>query len=376
MAVIITPQSEINKYFNSLALSQSLLKKLLGGIDSFKNNKKKEKELYYTENEQFIIGSAVDCILTGEEGEFDRQYYVSQIEKKPSEVEMSIIQKAFDNIIENNSNSVENIIDLGNYKDAVESSIEEHNWQPNWKIDTKINKIVDIGSIYFEDLKAGYGKQLLTTFEKSLIDDIVNSLVNNPRTSKFFNREALSKDEQVTVYYQLPVYFNYKDIECKALIDMLVVVKNKSGKIISVQLFDLKTMNGNTLHFISSLKKYRYDIQLAFYQEAILESSRSLFNLSRLQLSKVLQPFTFIVESNTFPGQPLIFEADKQLSIIGKYGKADIISKEGEILKHGVKGFRESVDTYIYQTKNEWREEQIITDNDGKFKLNWNGIIN
>ena len=66
MGVVITPQSEIDKYFESDALSQSSLKKLLTGINSFLNNQKEESELFYTEKGHFIIGSAVDMLLTGE----------------------------------------------------------------------------------------------------------------------------------------------------------------------------------------------------------------------------------------------------------------------------------------------------------------------
>ena len=101
MAVVVTPQIEIDKYFESEALSQSVLKTLLGGLDTFLSNQEEEQELYYKEKGHFVIGSAVDCILTGQEGEFDKQYYVSQIEKKPSETEMSIIKMTFDDVVDN-----------------------------------------------------------------------------------------------------------------------------------------------------------------------------------------------------------------------------------------------------------------------------------
>jgi len=45
-----------------------------------------------------------------------------------------------------------------------------------------------------------------------------------------------------------------------------------------------------------------------------------------------------------------------------------------QLVKQGVKGFDELIDTYIYQTENEWREEEIITKNNGVLKIGWNGI--
>jgi hypothetical protein len=375
MGVVITPQSEIDKYFESDALSQSSLKKLLTGIDSFINNQKEESELFYTEKGHFVIGSAVDMLLTGEKEEFDNHYYVSQIIKKPSEVEMSIIQRALKDVQDLEPESYET---LDKYPGSIQMSIEEHGWQSNWKMETKINKIIEIGSEYFEDLKKGLGKQILTSEEKKLIDDIVFSLKSNSRTSKFFDRVALSRAELVSVYYQLPIYFYYKSVYCKALLDMLIVIRNEKGEITSVQAFDLKTMNGNTLRFLSNLKSFRYDIQAAWYTEALL-AKESSFELADKITKDVLRPFTFIVESNSYPGQPLVFEADEDILNTGKNGRKDLKVKlptneyEDVVIKHIV-GFDELIDTYIYQNDNDWKEEEIITKNNGVLKFDWNGI--
>ena len=99
MAVYITPQSEIDKYFESENLNQSRLKSLEQGLSKFLDTEKlTDKELYYGENKSFIKGSAVDCLLTGEEGKFEDLYYISDIETKPSDTEMSIINMVFDDI--------------------------------------------------------------------------------------------------------------------------------------------------------------------------------------------------------------------------------------------------------------------------------------
>lgn len=380
MGVVITPQSEIDKYFESDALSQSSLKKLLTGIDYFINNQKEESELFYTEKGHFVIGSAVDMLLTGEKEEFDNHYYVSKLIKKPSEVEMSIIQRVLDDV-KNIHSKEENTIEyqtLDKYPGSIQMSIEEHGWQSNWKLETKINKVIEIGSEYFEDLKRGLGKQILTSEEKKLIDDIVFSLKSNPRTSKFFDRVALSRAELVTVYYQLPIYFYYKGIYCKALLDMLIVIRNEKGEITSVQAFDLKTMNGNTLTFLSNLKKFGYHIQAAWYTEALL-AEESSFELAGKITKEMLRPFTFIVESNSYPGQPLLFEADEDILNTGKNGRKDLKIKlptneyEDTVIRHVV-GFDELVNTYIYQNDNDWKEEEIITKNNGVLKFDWNGI--
>lgn len=262
--VYVTPQSEIDKYFESDNLSQSTVKPLLQGLEKFLNNQKEERELYYEEKGNLIIGSGVDCILTGEEGRFDDIYYTSDIEKKPSDAEMSILNMIFDNVV-NEYSSAEGWIEkpLNDYPGFIKESIEFHGWQKNWKDETRISKIIDVGSEYFEDLKLALGKQVIDKNQLFIINSICESLRTNQRTKSFFDREVYEKFPDIDVYYQLPIYFEYKGIACKALLDMLFVFKSvDTGEVISVLPVDLKTMAGNTLNFISSLKSWRYDICL------------------------------------------------------------------------------------------------------------------
>lgn len=380
MGVVITPQSEIDKYFESDALSQSQLKKLLIGIDAFLANDEEDKKLYYEEKGHFIIGSAVDTLLTGEKGEFENKYYVSMLDKKPSDTEMSIATLVLKDVIDSYTEEQakeEGYQTLDKYPGSIQMAIEEHNWQPNWKLETRINKIIENCSAYFEDLKKGVGKQLLSITEKKLIDDIVFSLRSNPVTEKYFDRNKLSKNDNITVYYQLPIYFYYNNVYCKALLDILIVEKNDKGEIIAVYPIDLKTMNGNTLRFHSNLKSFRYDIQAAWYVEGLTASPSSF--MEGLISRKMIQPFKFIVESNSNPGRPLIYEIDDETLLIGKYGKSDLIVKRtaysyDELVQKGVKGFEELLRIYKYQNENDWKEEEIITKNKGVLKLGWNGI--
>lgn len=391
MAVVVTPQIEIDKYFESEALSQSVLKTLLGGLDTFLSNQEEEQELYYKEKGHFVIGSAVDCILTGQEGEFDKQYYVSQIEKKPSETEMSIIKMTFDDVVDNYAEKNDWIDkQFNDFPNSIQAAIEEHNWQPNWKMETKINKIADVGAEYFEDLKLAFGKQILSESQNVLIDEIVSSLRTNERTAKYFDRSQLLLATEVDVYYQLPIYFEYRGLPCKALMDLLIVIK-VDGKPVTIQGFDLKTMNGKTINFLTNLKSFRYDIQAAWYTEALLNENSSFAVNSGYDLKDVsIKPFTFIVESNSKPGQPLLYELSDQLLRIGKFGRNSVyINDMGELFNtkttdltyqpitvvKEVRGFDSLIDEYLYYQENEWKEEKVVADNNGVLKIGWDGIM-
>lgn len=250
---------------------------------------------------------------------------------------------------------------------------------------------MEVGSEYFEDLKLSFGKQILTATQRILIDEIVGSLRKNPRTSKYFDRSQLALMTNIDVYYQLPIYFEYKGIQCKALLDLLIVIKDETGKVVALEPFDLKTMSGNTINFLSNLKSFRYDIQAAWYTEALTNEDSSFVNNSGYDLSNVIvKPFTFIVESSTVPGKPLLYKVSEQLLSIGKNGRTPVfINDLGELFNEQssnelyqpitvvreIRGFDSLIEEYLYYQETEWKEEKVVAENDGVLKIGWDGIM-
>lgn len=373
----ITPQAEIDTYFESTALSQSSLKKLLGGIGPYLAVGKEDKSLYYEEKGSFIIGSAVDMILTGEEGEFKKKYHISNLDKKPSDAEMSIMNMFFDDVLKLNPDG--KLGTINDYPGSLDYAIKSSEWYGGAPGEKRTIGLISRCEPYFADLKASIGKQILSASEDKLIKDIVLSLKSNSVTGPYFNRrEILNDPYNKTVYTQLPIYFNYRGVYCKALLDMLIVVKDENDKVKLVIPIDLKTMMGSTLKFLSSVKSWRYDIQAAWYTEALL-SDNSSFELEGQITKENIQGFTFIVESNTYPGQPLIYQMEQDMLDIGKHGLKELsVSTPNhsfpQIVKQATLGFEDLLDIFIYQEANDWKEEKVITDNKGILKLSWNGI--
>lgn len=83
-----------------------------------------------------------------------------------------------------------------------------------------------------------------------------------------------------------------------------------------------------------------------------------------------MKPFTFIVESSTNPGKPLLFRSNEELLNIGRYGKFN--EQTG---KQVVKGYFKLLEDYKYYSETEWKEEKVVTDNNGVLNLGWDGII-
>lgn len=371
MGLIITPQSEIDKYFASDAIDQSTLKLLLLGVDKFKQIQKEKEEdkkkLYYEEKESFVLGSAVDLILTGEEGEFEKQYYVSQLEEKPSDVEMSMIQEVFDIVKANNSE----IKSLDTYTDILKDVIVSHNWYKGNPGPKRIQGLIERDSAYFEELKSAFGKQILSEQERVIIQNVVDSFRNNPRTRDYF---GIKYSKNIIVYYQFPIYFTYRGVECKALLDIIFVeIDTHTGEVLSVLPVDIKTMSDYTINFPKSLKRFRYDIQASFYTFALQQHFGE---------GVKIKPFKFIVESVNYSGNPLVYQISNEVDYIGRYGReavqiTKIIPPEGitkVTVAREIKGFEQLLGDYIYQTKNGWKEERIVTEKDGVLDLYWDEV--
>ena len=83
--LIIGTKKQIQQYREHPGMNQSTLKNVQYGLSYFLKKQDEEGPIA-----SFERGSAVDTILTGNEGDFKDLYYISALEKKPSDKEMEI----------------------------------------------------------------------------------------------------------------------------------------------------------------------------------------------------------------------------------------------------------------------------------------------
>ncbi len=372
MAIFITKQDKIDEYFERPEVNQSSLKDLKDGLNNFLASiakKQKDKEENKPTPDYFLIGGAVDCILTGEEGEFEAKYYVSPLDKKPTEVEIKIIESVFEEL--KHAGMLQQMEFFDAY-DAILAAANEFSWQSRWKDETRVSKIIEAGTDYYEDLKKSFGKEIISSEMYEKIQNICKSLRTNSRTKKYFDREMQSKQENMDFYYQLPIYFSYQGIECKALMDLVVVHKNAQGDIINIEPIDLKTMAGDTLQFNSKIKQHRYDIQAAWYVLALCK----YFNVTPAMIER----FKFIVESTTNVGTPLVFRISSQTLNHGIEGAPEgyfVSEDEGrELYYPEVKGYKQLMAEYIYYSEQGFKMDKALVDNEDIIELDWTvGIV-
>jgi hypothetical protein len=388
MSVIVATKEEVQEYYGSDALGQSKLKLLLGDLGSF------HKE-FDSSAEHFMIGSAVDCILTNSLEAFNEEYYISEVDKLPSEAVIEILKLVYEDVLQDYAEHLEVITgqdeplpvtpfhefvgELGNWGAYILDACEKTGWQPRWGADAKLKNVVEPSSAYFLDLCLGFGKTVISQTQNNTIKSIVHSLQSNPRTASFFDRDFYEQMPDLTVYYQFPIYFEYRGVNCKALLDMVFVERDIEGRILSIIGVDLKTMNGNTFYFPSSVKARRYDIQAAWYTLALQN------HFAVPEGSDVIKPFQFVVESTSYQGKPLNFVVDSSLLNIGRYGKKALTlvdtnlfteGAQNATLQHSVQGFEDLLDLYIYHSENGFTEERQIQEAGlSPLVINWDGVI-
>lgn len=366
---------DIQAYLDAPAINQSLLKLLCKGVSYYNENLTEEQaSLYFEEKEHFLIGSAVDCRLTQPDGRYQEIYYTSS-ESKPSDTIMSIVKMVYDSLKRKGS-----IIEELREVESLElvKAIEAHNYQSNWKIETKLAKVIKDGSTYWKELIDSEGKTILSVEQEYLVDSIVTSLLTNERTKNIFLKGKLNPN--FDVIFQFPVFFKTLDVNCKGLLD-IVVVDHESKSIIPI---DLKTIGDYTTNFPAAVRKRRYDFQAAFYMEGIQSSLAALSILIDKKLEGYsVKEFTFIVESTKRVGNPLVYICDLITLTIGKFGCR--IPHEFEILFPNIEkriedkyytkvmGFYEALKLYKYHRDHGFQYDREVVERGGVMSLNYFG---
>lgn len=353
-------------YYDSPRLSQSKLKTLLYGPRAFLEEK--EPELFFEEKKHFVLGGAVDTYLTSVVS-FNEKYYISHLTEKPSDVVKSILyevySKAKDKIASDDS-----FKNLEFLKQEIMDSCESHGYYKNLKPETRINKILEFLE-YWDEIVNSDNKTIITQEEAEIVSNIVRKIGTNQYTSKYFQESS----DDISVIKQLPIEFELKGVECKALLDIVYIDHNNK----TITPIDLKTIGESVKNFPESLRKRGYQIQVAWYVEALYQWKKN----NELKDYKILD-FKFIVVSTTEDEEPVIFTCDETLRYIGRFGR-DVLYLKGEIEGYDemktyhrlnkIKGYEDLLDDYLYYMENGFSQDRFLREGKDNLMLDWSGII-
>jgi len=382
---------QVEEYFRTEAMSQSLLLKYQNHPRSFARNKKKEekksKEKYYEEKQHFLDGSLVDVLLTMPE-HFEDLYYVDNLEIKPTDAVLSIIHYLYDNNID--MDDVE----------AIRAACEQFNYGSKWSDEVLVGRInnggtvgkgliKDLGLAYYAMLEQSKGKQIISKEESERANLCVEGFKTHPNTAWIWN----TYDPDIKISFQVPLYSQLEldtyTLPTKGLIDVLVINHSNEYKSPAEWLklpprgileIDIKTTSGYLDNYHFDIKKRRYDIQRKWYDDLL--GDYIYYNKELNDKYHLMYP-VLIVNSFAEPQYPKVYEFsldDLQVAQLGakdfKNGKVTVdTGGEGIVIKEYIKpilGIKQLLERYIYFEENGYVWD--INENNGYEKTNIWGV--
>lgn len=221
----------IKDYRQHDALHYSKLAALSKGYGTYVNKK------YWVDQFAMNHGNAFECLLTYKQ-HFDELFYISNEDNYSRGSAKSVIKLVFD--------TLETYVPL-NYslKDSLLLAASQEGYGGSWTEDRIWNSLLKL-EVFYEDLWKAKGKTIISRVDYERIQHQVEMVKNHPFTSHIVKSWT---------GFQVPNYFSYNGIEAKRLYDAV----SETG------LYDIKYTNGSVKDFNFSLRKFRYDIQAAWY---------------------------------------------------------------------------------------------------------------
>lgn len=209
------------------------------------------------ETPSLLLGSVVDCLLTGSTEEFDEQYLVADF---PSigDKELSIVKGLFA-VYGTSYNTLDEI-----QNNIIGAVIDEVGFQPNWKPETRIKVIKERCSEYYKLLRLSAGKTIVSAEMYSDALNMVDALRTAP-SSKFLFASNDPFNDNVERLYQLKFAHTFEGIDYSCMADLIVVFHDKK----LVLPVDLKTSSHTEYEFFRSFLDWNYQIQARSYWRQI-----------------------------------------------------------------------------------------------------------
>ena len=321
------------------ALNQSTLKQILISPQAYIKAKERQLARVESTEQHFVFGSVVDMLLTESKEDFDRKYAVIPDDTGVSETVSKIVQGVYDF-----AKVLPIILDLDQQSTTILECCNFENYQAKWKDETRVNKIIDQGSKYFDILKKSGTKSIITETEYAKAVNCVMALRSDKHTSKYCQKKSSNPD--IEIINKHVVVFEHRGLEFKGELDR-VIVDHKEKVIIPI---DFKTTSKSVLNFENSFWFYRYDFQAAVYSLGLsLDKSERLQKYYQDGYS--IKPILYIVVETFLNNPPMVFEISKSAIDVGLYG--NIHPKTDPKIKGNHEGFQQAIDRFKYATDND-----------------------
>lgn len=250
------------------------------------------------------LGSLIDAILLDPDA-LSNYYVMAQY--KASGKEKEVVDLVWTQLVKDEI-PLGKIKTLSTYIPIVEKAIEDIKYQPKWKPETRVMKIVDNGSEYFEQLKEAGGKVIVSMDMWNLAHSTVDGILEDFSTGPTF--KMLKGDdcpEYIVVHKSADLYGTDTATgkEKKGLLDFFI--EDTRSKVIAP--WDLKSAKSHA-QFLQNYRMSRYGRQGAFYTALLKENFPKY---------KIL-PFQFLVVPTQSGERPEIYIMSESELIVNTDG--------------------------------------------------------
>jgi hypothetical protein len=340
------------------ALNQSTLKQILVSPRSYVEAKERQLARVESTEQHFVFGSLVDMMLTESKEDFDKKYAVIPDDVGVTEVVGRIVKGIYESAIAEDMYDADIKYTPTSLEDYPEQILKHCNYelyQSRWKDETRINKIVEQGSKYFDILKKCGTKTIITESEYAKAVNCVMALRSDKHTSKYCQKK--SNDPNILIIDKHVIVFEHEGLEFKGELDRIIV--NHKEKTITP--IDFKTTSKSVLNFENSFWHFRYDFQAAVYTLGLTKDKSNRLK-SYYQEGYTFKPMLYIVVETFLKNPPMVFEINKTVINTGLYGNVDKVPK----IKENLEGFYQAIKRFKYATENNAWDYPMEYDTKGK----------
>lgn len=264
------------------------------------------------------FGSMVDCLITDGEGEFHKNYMVSQIPSLEPSVE-PVVKEVFEQF----KNSYTDIKDIPD--SSIMPIIAQFNYQQRWKPETRCNSIRDKGRQYYQTMFMAGDKKIVTQDVYNKVFSCVRALKDSPQTHDYFCED--NPFDSIERYYQLKFKDELSTLGTKSahvyrcMMDLAIVNHDKKVVIPC----DLKTSSPREYNFPRNFIDYHYQLQARLYWRLL----RKAMDKDDYYKDFRLADYRFIVVNSIDNPNPLVWGFDKTQAV-GNIIINDVVLRDPE----------------------------------------------
>lgn len=163
------------------------------------------------ESPSLLFGSCVDTLLTDGQEAFDSRFFVADFPEIPDN-----IRKIVDDVFKVYSTAYNDIWDIPT--DYLATIVDTHDYQKNWKLETRVKVVREKGSEYYNLLYLAGDKTIITSTLYGDILACVEALKTSDATKWYFEDDN-PFDDSIERLYQLKFKGEYEGIPLRCMAD-------------------------------------------------------------------------------------------------------------------------------------------------------------